>query len=86
MPTMNVNLTKEMADYVSAELESGDYASASELVRDALRVLKRDREVEQEKMLLLRAAVDIGLAQAERREFSERTVSEIAESVLRETE
>ena len=33
---MNVNLTQEMADFVSSELASGDYASASELVREAL--------------------------------------------------
>ncbi len=36
MPTMNINLTPEMADLVSSEMETGDYASASELVRDAL--------------------------------------------------
>jgi hypothetical protein len=32
MPTMNVNLTPEMAQFVSEEIASGDYASAARLV------------------------------------------------------
>jgi antitoxin ParD1/3/4 len=82
MPTMNVNLTPEMAEYVSAELKSGDYASASELVREALRVLKRDREVEAEKLALLRAAIDAGIEDAEQGRFSDRSVSDIVKGVL----
>ena len=82
MATMNVNLTKEMADYVAAELDSGDYASASELVRDALRSLKRDREIEHEKMEMLRSAVDAAIEQAKRGDFSDRSIAEIAAGVL----
>ena len=82
MPTMNVNLTPEMAEYVSTELKSGDYASASELVREALRVLKRDREVEAEKLALLRAAIDAGMEDADEGRFSDRTVSDIAKGIL----
>lgn len=84
MPTMNVNLTPEMAEFVSDELDSGDYASASELVRDALRALRRDRDIEREKIEILRRKLDIGIEQAERREFSTRSVEEIAASVLSE--
>ena len=86
MPTMNVNLTPEMADFVSRELSSGDYASASELVRDALRILRRDRDVEAQKVEILRRKLDVGLEQAERGEFSSRSVAEIAASVLAESE
>lgn len=82
MPTMNVSLTTDMADYVSEELASGEYSSASEVVRDALRSLRRDREIEREKLAILRSAVEVGMAQAERGEFGERTVSEIARGVL----
>ena len=84
MPTMNVNLTPEMAEFVSDELGSGDYASASELVRDALRALRRDRDIEREKIEILRRKLDIGIQQAERREFSTRSVDEIAAGVLSE--
>ena len=84
MPTMNVKLTPEMADFVSSELATGDYLSASELVRDALRSLRRDRDIESQKVELLRRKLDIGINQAERGEFSIRSVMEIAASVLAE--
>ncbi len=84
MPTMNVSLTPEMADYVAAELQTGEYVSASELVRDALRALRRDREVEREKMEMLRSAIDVGLDQVARGEFSNRSVADIlADAVAR---
>lgn len=84
MPTMNVSLTREMADFVSSELAAGDYASASELVRDALRLLRRDRDIESQKVEILKRKLDLGIAQAEREEFSTRSVMEIAASVLAE--
>jgi antitoxin ParD1/3/4 len=84
MPTMNVNLTPEMAEFVAGELATGDYASASELVRDALRMLRRDRDIEREKAEILRREIDVAVGQAERGEFSNRGVMDIASSVLRE--
>jgi len=35
---MNVSLTKKQKDYISNQIESGDFQNASELVRDALRL------------------------------------------------
>jgi antitoxin ParD1/3/4 len=84
MRTMNVSLTPEMADFVEKELATGDYATASELVRDALRVLRRDRDLESERVEVLRQAVDHALAQEDQGQFSRRSVMEIAESVLAE--
>ena len=81
MPTMNVNLTPEMAQFVSEEVASGDYASASELVRDALRLLKRDRDKEAEKLEILRREIGLGIEQAERGEFSEDSVEDIASRI-----
>lgn len=83
MPTMNVNLTPEMAEYVSSELASGDYASASELVREALRSLRRDRDLETQKLALLKQELEIGIREAERGEFSTRSVDDIAAAVRR---
>ncbi|GLK55886.1 antitoxin ParD1/3/4 [Methylopila capsulata] len=85
MPTMNVSLTSKMADFVAREVASGDYASASELVRDALRLLQREREIEREKIEALRAAIDVGWRQADRGEFSELDLDAIAQAVLKET-
>ena len=84
MPTMNVNLTPEMAEFVAEEVASGDYASASELVRDALRILRRDRDIEKEKDAWLRKKLAVSVKQAERGEFSDRTFEQIAAEVLAE--
>ncbi len=37
---MNVSLTPELENFVSAKVESGRYNSASEVVREALRLLE----------------------------------------------
>ena len=84
MPTMNVSLTSEMVKFVEDEVASGDYVSASEVVRDALRALRHDRDVEDVKLQLLREAVDIGLQEADAGKFSDRSIEEIAQDVLRE--
>lgn len=50
---MNVSLTPELEEFVQKKVESGRYTSASEVVREALRLLeKRDqRETEREEAL-----------------------------------
>ena len=42
---MNVSLTPELEQYVSAKVESGRYNSASEVVREALRLLEEQERV-----------------------------------------
>ena len=83
MPTMNVSLTSELVKFVEDEVASGDYVSASEVVRDALRALRHDRDVEDVKLQLLREAVDIGLQEADEGKFSDRSIEEIGQDVLR---
>jgi antitoxin ParD1/3/4 len=39
---MNVSLTPELERFVSAKVETGRYNSASEVVREALRLLEED--------------------------------------------
>lgn len=83
MPTMNISLTHEMAAFVSEELATGDCQTASELVREALRALRRDREIEDEKTAILKREVGLAAAQVERGEFAGRSVMEIAADVLK---
>jgi antitoxin ParD1/3/4 len=40
--SLNVSLTRELADYVGDRVRSGRYRSASEVVRTALRLLQRE--------------------------------------------
>ncbi|PTM98748.1 type II toxin-antitoxin system ParD family antitoxin [Mycoplana dimorpha] len=81
MPTLNVSLTPEFADFIEEAVASGSYVSASEVVRDALRLMRDERESEAVKLAVLRNAVELGLAQSDRGEFSQRSVSEIFASV-----
>ena len=56
--TMNVNLSRDLYDFVKAAVKSGRYTSASEVVREALRK-KRDealKEVERKIEAALRSA------------------------------
>lgn len=60
MPTRNVNLTDELDRFVTAEVRSGRYENASEVVRAALRSLQREEQEYEAKLAVLRAAIDEG--------------------------
>jgi antitoxin ParD1/3/4 len=62
MPTRNVSLPEKLDQFITAKVESGDYANASEVMRTALRVLERDEREYEEKLAALRTAIDDGLA------------------------
>ena len=62
MPTRNVSLPEKLDQFITAKVESGEYANASEVMRVALRVFERDEREYEEKMAALRAAIDKGLA------------------------
>ncbi len=78
MPTMNVSLSAELAAFVEDEVASGEYTTASEVVRDGLRQLLRNRELRAEKAAILRREIGLGLDQARAGKLSPRSVDEIA--------
>ena len=84
MATMNVSLPAEMVEFVESEVLGGGYASSSEVVREALRLLQHDKELEQEKLAILRREIDIGIDAAANGRFSRKTVKDIADEVRRE--
>jgi antitoxin ParD1/3/4 len=81
MTTMNISLSDELDEFVRGKTASGQYASSSEVVRAALRLLEREDALHHEKMKILKREVGIGLKQARERKFSKRSVSEIADAV-----
>ena len=79
MPTMNVSLTQALAEFVEKEVASGNYATASEVVRDGLRVLREERAIYEEKLAILKREVKRGVDQIDAGEFSDLTIPEIWE-------
>ena len=67
---MNVSLTPELEQYVNKRVQSGLYHSASEVIREGLRLLKEKDEVHQRKLEQLRREVQIGIDQADRGQVS----------------
>jgi antitoxin ParD1/3/4 len=63
---MNVSLTAELEQFVEDKVESGDFTSASEVVRAGLRLLKEHEAEHQARLQALRKAVSEGLEQARR--------------------
>jgi len=79
MATMNVSLSDEFVAFVENEVASGGYASASEVVRDGLRLLQREKAAHHEKIVILQREVGIGVEQARSGRLSKRSVTEIAD-------
>ncbi len=61
---MNVSLTKEQEELVNQRVASGRYASASEVIREGLRLLEARDEERSARLEGLRAQVAAGIAQA----------------------
>ena len=59
---LTVTLPTEMATLVKDAVESGDYASSSEVIREALRDWKLKRELRLQKIAELKADINRGLA------------------------
>ena len=63
---MNVSLTPELESLVQEKLRTGMYHSASEVVREALRLLRERDELRQVGLVELRKEIAVGLEQANR--------------------
>jgi len=58
---MTITLPAEMAGAVKEAVDGGDYASSSEVVREALRDWKMKRAVQAQEFLALKAEIDKGI-------------------------
>jgi antitoxin ParD1/3/4 len=66
--TLNVSLTPELSRFVESRLRSGKYQSASELVREALRLLEGRDQTTPVNIEELKKELGVGLAQLRRGE------------------
>ena len=60
---MNISLTKELEKLVTTKVASGRYHSASEVIREGLRLLENQDIVRQARLEQLRRDVQIGIDQ-----------------------
>jgi antitoxin ParD1/3/4 len=60
MPTRNINLTEHFNEFVDQQISTGRYSNASEIVREALRLLEVHEQVREAKLKALRQAAKIG--------------------------
>ncbi len=59
---MTITLPSDMAAVVKGAVEGGDYASSSEVVREALRDWKMKRALQLQELASLKADIDRGLS------------------------
>ncbi len=59
---MTITMPADMAAVIKAAVDSGDYASTSEVVRDALREWKMKRAIQLQEIAALKTDIDKGLA------------------------
>ncbi|MBD2179526.1 type II toxin-antitoxin system ParD family antitoxin [Aerosakkonema funiforme] len=65
---MNVSLTPELEKFVQEKVKSGRYLSASEVVREALRLLQEQDQIRQLRLEKLRKELMMGIEQLDRGE------------------
>ena len=65
---MNVSLTPELEELIAEKVQSGRYTSASEVVREALRLFEEQDQLRQRRLAEIGRKIDRGLAQLDRGE------------------
>lgn len=68
---MNVSLTPELDKFVSSKVESGRYSSASEVVREALRLLEEHDRARGAQLAAFNQELGARLASLDRGEYAE---------------
>ena len=76
---MNVPLTPELEQFVQAKVKTGRYLSASEVVREALRLLDDRDRLREIRINTLRKEIAIGTEQSDRGEVfdGEKVIQEL---------
>lgn len=65
---MNVSLTPELEKFIQRKLKSGRYHTASEVIREGLRLLEEQDQLRALKIEALHKEIKVGIDQADRGE------------------
>lgn len=74
---MNVSLTPELDKYVQSKVETGRYNSASEVLREALRLMQEKDEIRELQLAQVRRQIDRGMDALASGDIVEGTASEL---------
>lgn len=58
---MNISLTPELEQFVQAKVNSGMYTSASEVIRESLRLLHTYEDLQAQRISQLNQSIELGL-------------------------
>ena len=78
---MNVSLTPMLEKLIQKKVKSGAYNNASEVVREALRLLEEQDKIKEIKLQQLRSELQKGLDQLDDNQYSTKTLQGIAKSI-----
>lgn len=59
---MNVSLTPELEQFIDSKVKSGFYGSASEVIREGLRLLDEQESIKKKRLEMLNLEIDKGLS------------------------
>ncbi len=76
---MNVSLTKELEEMINQKVQSGLYNSASEVIREGLRLLNEQDQLRQIRIEELRREVQKGIDQVRAGNFTSHTTENLHE-------
>lgn len=81
---MNVSLTRELETLIEQKVRDGMYNSASEVVREGLRLLQQRDEIREAKLNALRAEIKKGTADLEAGRYKDgaQAMADIKERLL----
>ena len=79
---MNVSLTPELDRYVSSKVQTGRYNSASEVLREALRLMQEKDEIRELQLAEARLKIQNGLDALASGDFVEGTSKDLHEQTI----
>ena len=65
---MNISLTPELENFIKQKVSCGLYTSASEVVRESLRLMHTYDDVQKQRLSDFRKSIDAGMAQVSHEE------------------
>ena len=79
---MNVSLTPELDRYVQSKVETGRYSSASEVLREALRLMQEKDEIRELQLAEVRVKIQRGLDALTSGNFVEGTAKDLYDQTI----